>query len=91
MRHLAHCLILLMAPLAVHASDALSGSPRGACTYAPAESERGTDAPATGSNSANPAAAAPGKPATSHNGGDDDLLPRLRTPKWHRFLPGMFR
>jgi hypothetical protein len=24
-------------------------------------------------------------------GGDDDVLPRLRAPKWHSFLPGMFR
>ncbi len=24
-------------------------------------------------------------------GGDDDALPRVRAPKWHSFLPGMFR
>lgn len=23
--------------------------------------------------------------------GDDDATPRLQSPRWHRFLPGMFR
>lgn len=35
-------------------------------------------------------------PATSRGGGDDGdatspALPRPRSPKWHSFLPGMFR
>jgi len=36
------------------------------------------------------------KPASAANrsiggGGDDEALPRPRAPKWHSFLPGMFR
>jgi hypothetical protein len=58
--------------------------------YSPAESERTAPAAA-------PAARAPAvKPSaasgtSSGGGGDDDVLPRLRAPKWHSFLPGMFR
>lgn len=90
MRH-AHCLILLLAPLAAHASDALASSSRGGCVYSAAESERpapvaapATPAPAT----VKPSAAAP---VSTGGGGDDDVIPRLRAPKWHSFLPGMFR
>ena len=24
-------------------------------------------------------------------GSDEEVIPRLRAPKWHRLLPGMFR
>jgi hypothetical protein len=90
MRPFAHCLILLMAPLAAHASDALTSPGRGGCVYSPTETERTAPAAA-------PAARAPAvKPSASNGtstggGGDDDVLPRLRAPKWHSFLPGMFR
>jgi hypothetical protein len=90
MRPFAHCLILLMAPLAAHASDALTSTGRGGCVYSPAENERAAPAAA-------PAARAPAaKPSATNGtstggGGDDDVLPRLRAPKWHSFLPGMFR
>lgn len=90
MRPFAHCLLLLMAPMAAHASDALTASGRGACAYSASESERSAPAPA-------PAATAPAaKPSSSGGtstggGGDDDVLPRLRAPKWHSFLPGMIR
>jgi hypothetical protein len=91
MRPFAHCLLLLMAPLAAHASDAVSGSARGGCVYSPAEGER-TNQPATPAATApsavKPSASAPG---STGGGGDDDVLPRLRAPKWHSFLPGMFR
>ncbi|MCC7633063.1 hypothetical protein [Stenotrophomonas rhizophila] len=92
MRPFAPCLILLMAPMAAHASDALTSSGRGGCVYSPTDNERTPPA------SAAPAARAPAtaKPAasggtSSGGGGDDDVLPRLRAPKWHSFLPGMFR
>lgn len=91
MRPFAHCLILLMAPVAAHASDPLTNPGRGGCVYSSSESERTAPAPA-------PSAAAPSavKPSSSGGGstgggGDDDVLPRLRAPKWHSFLPGMFR
>ena len=90
MRPFAHCLLLLMAPLAAHASDALTTAGRGACVYSPSESER--SAPASASASAAPATVKPSAGSgTSTGGGDEDVLPRLRAPKWHSFLPGMFR
>jgi hypothetical protein len=90
MRPFAHCLILLMAPLAAHASDALTSTGRGGCVYSPAESERTAPAaaPAARAPAAKPSAASG---TSSGGGGDDDVLPRLRAPKWHSFLPGMFR
>lgn len=93
MRHLAHCLILLLAPVAAQASDALGGAGQSACSYAPAEVERvATPAAAVGIANAPPAPPVPAK-TTPRVGGssDDDLLPRLRAPRWHRLLPGMFR
>ncbi|WP_256775198.1 MULTISPECIES: hypothetical protein [unclassified Stenotrophomonas] len=91
MRPFAHCLILLMAPLAAHASDALTSTGRGGCVYSPAESERTAPAaaPAARAPAAKPSAASGA--STGGGGSDDDVLPRLRAPKWHSFLPGMFR
>ncbi len=96
MRHLAHCLILLLAPVAAQASDALGGAGQSACSYAPAEVERvAAPAAAVGIANAPPATPAPAKTASPRaaagGGSDEDLLPRLRAPRWHRLLPGMFR
>ncbi|MGH8039489.1 MAG: hypothetical protein ACREPD_17290 [Stenotrophomonas sp.] len=91
MRPLAHCLLLLMAPMAAHASDAPTSSGRGGCVYSATESERAAPAATpttTAPSTVKPSATAPG---SSGGGGDDDVLPRLRAPKWHSFLPGMFR
>ncbi|WP_269792384.1 hypothetical protein [Stenotrophomonas sp. Iso1] len=95
MRHLAHCLILLLVPVAAQASDALNGTGKSGCSYAPAEVER-VAVPAATVNIANSAPAAPpankAKPTQTTGGGsDDDIIPRLRAPRWHRMLPGMFR
>ncbi|WP_449468046.1 hypothetical protein [Stenotrophomonas humi] len=94
MRHFAHCLILLLVPVAAQASDALSGAGQSGCSYAPAEVER-VAVPAASVNIANSAPAAPSakaKPTQATGGGsDDDIIPRLRAPRWHRMLPGMFR
>jgi len=88
---LAHCLILLMAPVAAHASDVMASSGRSACVYSAPEGER--TAPATAPAAAAPATVKPSAaaPVSTGGGGDDDMLPRLRAPKWHSFLPGMFR
>jgi len=89
MRPLAHCLLLLLAPMAAHASDGLTSSGRG-CVYSAAE-ERAAPAAtptSTAPTTVKPSATAPG---STGGGGDDDVLPRLRAPKWHSFLPGMFR
>lgn len=94
MRRIAQCLVLLLAPVAAHAADAFDSPDRGDCSYTPGEVER-VATPAAAVNLAN---ATP--PATKHvqaispaagGGSDDDLIPRLRAPKWHRLLPGMFR
>ncbi len=95
MRHLAHCLILLLVPVAAQATEALDGTGRSGCSYAPAEVER-VAVPAASVNIANstPAAATVNKPKptqTTGGGSDDDIIPRLRAPRWHRMLPGMFR
>lgn len=94
MRHLAHCLILMLAPVAAQATDALDGAGRSGCSYAPAEVER-VAVPAASVGIANSAPAAPApaksKPSQAAGGGDDEIIPRLRAPRWHRMLPGMFR
>jgi hypothetical protein len=91
MRPFAHCLLLLMAPLAAHASEAIAGQVRGGCVYSASDAERAP--PSTPTTSSAPAAVKPSASGTGSagGGGDDDVLPRLRAPKWHSFLPGMFR
>jgi hypothetical protein len=94
MRRFAHCLILLMAPsAAVWADDAFTQSHRGACVYAD-NSTSATAAPVTPRAPARPAVSnrAPRAAETGGGGGsEDDLMQRMRAPRWHSFLPGMFR
>lgn len=98
MRRTAHCLILLLAPLAtaVHAADAFDDPASAGCNHVPGEVER-VAAPAASVRLANTAPPAkhvpPAAPAVQQAGGgsDEEVLPRLRAPKWHRLLPGMFR
>lgn len=55
---------------------------------------RAANAVAVRNKYAQPATPAnPATPATVRGGGDDDDAPmtRPRAPKWHSFLPGMFR
>lgn len=89
MRRFVLCLTLLLPLAAAHASDALVAKERGACVYADsAEADGSTPRPATPRAPASKPAPAP---SGGGGGGDSDLMPRLRTPKWHSFLPGMFR
>ncbi len=94
---LAHCLILLLAPAAAQAAEAFDSPARKSCSYAPTEMERAA-APAASATPAATPPATPSKAATppapvpaAGGGSDEDVLPRLRAPKWHRLLPGMFR
>lgn len=77
---------------------------RGACVYAPAAHASNLEArtetlPAPSpartpriSSSANmPAVASPATTRGGGSDGDDLPIPRLRAPRWHSFLPGMFR
>lgn len=90
MRRLA-CLLLLLSPAVAWASSGVAEADHGTC-ITPGSAAHGPApdpvVPATPSHS-------PGHRATGTAGGggdDTDLLPpRGRMPKWHSFLPGMFR
>ncbi|KTF41293.1 hypothetical protein ISN34_02960 [Xanthomonas translucens pv. translucens] len=90
MRRFLPCLILLLLPLAAaQASEAPASKQRNDCVYTDA-----TDADAVQArpaSTARPSSAAAKPAAPSGGGNDSDLVPRLRMPKWHSFLPGMFR
>lgn len=85
MRRTAICLMLLL--LSATSATAIARN-------SPGENESCTDA---ASQVDDPAATA--KPAATSKesrpaarGGDSDMsMPRVRAPKWHSFLPGMFR
>lgn len=86
MRRIVVCLLIALASTSAAAresrlSDAEGGSCRGAQSSVVRAPERDT-----------PALPAPAKKSkslpSSHGGGDDVRLP---SPRWHRFLPGMFR
>jgi hypothetical protein len=91
MRRYAYCLILLLAPTAVWATNGLVQANNAACVY----STTTAGAALTDGSVSAPAAPAakPTSTSTSHGGGSDGelLVPRMRMPKWHSFLPGMFR
>ncbi len=38
-----------------------------------------------------PAPVRPAANTSTGGGGSDDVLQRIRAPKWHSYLPGMFR
>jgi hypothetical protein len=84
------CLLLLLTPAVAWASSGMAEADHGTCVT-PASAAHGPapDAPVPPSHS-------PGhRPTTiTPSGGGDDgelLPPRGRMPKWHSFLPGMFR
>ncbi|KGK59798.1 MULTISPECIES: hypothetical protein [Xanthomonas] len=91
MRRLTVCLLLLLAPLAALASDQLVDGDHESCvsTNSAARGRTPNGEPAT------PARAPQHKPAPATGGGGNDgdgLFPRMRMmPRWHSFLPGMFR
>lgn len=86
MRRIAVCLLIALASTGAAAREirlsAEGGSCRGAQSSITRVSERETPAlPA-------PAKKSKSLPGSSSGGGDDVRLP---SPRWHRFLPGMFR
>lgn len=95
MRRYAHCMILLLMPFAASATAALDDN-HGACVYSTgdAASQRAptaTAAPSTAKPAPVRPAASSGGTSTGGGGSDDDVLQRIRAPKWHSYLPGMFR
>lgn len=94
MRRVAPCLILLLAPtLAWAASGSSYADPdRGSCVDAPQSAAHGTAPDADSAPAAHTGTAHPHSPTTQGGGNDGELVvPRMRMPRWHSFLPGMFR
>ncbi len=91
MRLHAHCMILMLSlPAAAWASDDPVAN-RGACVYSGAGDTRGAASDDHAASARTPPAKT-GSAVTSGGGGDGDpLVPRMRMPRWHSFLPGMFR
>lgn len=92
MRRFLPCLILLLLPLAAaYATEALANRQRNECVCADATDADPAQAHPASTAHAPASTAKPAVPGGSGGGSDSDLVPRLRMPKWHSFLPGMFR
>jgi hypothetical protein len=96
MRRLLPLLLLALPALCWAAVAESDMAPKnGACVYArPAATATVADAEAPQARPATPPAArsTPRPATTTGGGGDADAVPgRTRGPRWHSFLPGMFR
>jgi hypothetical protein len=90
MRRTVVCLLIALASAGVAAREAKLSDADGSCptrtqTAATRAPDRDPASMALPVKKAKPAPA----PAASTGGGGDDV--RLPSPRWHRFLPGMFR
>lgn len=89
MRRTVVCLLIALASASVVARESrLSDAEGGSCRGAHAATARAPErdplvAPAQVKK------ARPAIPANTSGGGGDDV--RMTSPRWHRFLPGMFR
>ncbi|KAF1685993.1 hypothetical protein B1992_09820 [Pseudoxanthomonas broegbernensis] len=87
-------LLLLAAPALCWAAD---GDPdaapkRGACVYVRPAATAAPDHDAPQARPATPAVArSVPKPASGGGDAEAPMAPRARGPRWHSFLPGMFR
>lgn len=84
---LALCLLLSCISLSANARDVQLLSPNGSCSAVQDEDADTETARAATDKRAAPAAAKTRAPA--RRGGDADA--NARPPRWHSFLPGMFR
>ena len=75
-------MLLVLASATVAARDVKHADANGACSGQDEERTAAAEAPRY------PAAAKPTKPRPSVHG---DAPSRLQSPRWHSFLPGMFR
>jgi hypothetical protein len=88
MRRIVVCLLIAFASTAVAARESkLSDADGGGC---PSHDARQTTTRTIDRDAATPAPVTKSK-ASTHGGGGDDVGGRLQSPRWHRFLPGMFR
>lgn len=89
MRRIVVCLLIASASAGVFARESrLSDAGGGSCP------SHGSRAPARTSGRDAVVAPAPASKAKTNpvsGGGGDDVGTRLQSPRWHRFLPGMFR
>jgi hypothetical protein len=91
--------VLLLCAVAPALAQAGRSMPSGSCedldTQATDEAHRaGAGHPATSAARSKYSAPATSPASSASRGGggsDDDATLRLRAPKWHSFLPGMFR
>ena len=90
MRRLA-CLLLFLTPAVAWASGGVAEADRGTCVAASSAAHGPAPEPVVPAGAHPPVHRPAG--AASNGGGDDSelLQPRGRMPKWHSFLPGMFR
>lgn len=75
-------MLLVLASATVAARDVKHADANGACSSQDDERAPQTDAPRY------PSTAKPVKPRPSVHG---DVPTRMQSPRWHSFLPGMFR
>ena len=90
MRRLAICLILLCVSSLAFGRDARPSGDVGDCR----DSAITVPSPVQGQVKRSTAVVHKAKPATAHTsggGGSDDGAGTPRVPRWHSFLPGMFR
>ena len=91
MRRLA-CLLLFLSPAVAWASGGMAEADRGTCVSAASAAHGPAPDPLTAPPAHSPAHRPAASGTTTGGGDDSDLLqPRGRMPKWHSFLPGMFR
>ena len=88
MRRIVVCLLIAFASAGVVARESkMSDADGGSC---PSHSSRQTTTRTTRDTAAPTQAPANKVKAGTQGGGDSDGN-RLQSPRWHRFLPGMFR
>jgi hypothetical protein len=87
MRRIVVCLLIALASASVAARESkLSDAEGGSCRGAQSTTTRAPDR----DGAVLPAPVKKAKPVMPNTGGGGDDV-RLQSPRWHRFLPGMFR
>lgn len=92
MRRIACCTLLLLAPLGAWAMEPTVDATHGGCAYG-GTAAHGDSSDGSSTQTAHGSTSSKQGTTTSSAGGNDNdlLLPRLHMPRWHSFLPGMFR
>lgn len=92
MVRLSLALLLLCACTSVSARNVALQSPNGETGTCPEVENQAVETPAPKAKHANARAKPAAKPApASQGGGGDATTSRGQGPRWHSFLPGMFR